>query len=67
MEGNRKARRRAMGPFFVQKKKTKETEWIKKLRAVYQYGMNNNVGDKTELNKTELIVSKFPQHKRENL
>ena len=52
VEENVRNKRGAKDPSFVPKRKAKETEWMKTLRTVYEYGMNDKVGDELQPIKT---------------
>ena len=60
MEGNRRTKRGSIDPPFAQKRKGKETKWIKTLHTAYPCEMKDKVGDKITTNIGKLkIGSKF--------
>ena len=45
-------------------RKSKEKDWMLKLRTVYPYGLNDRIGDEYDPNKEQNIFSRFPSLSR---
>ena len=59
-EGNEQANRGTIDPSITQIRKTIETTWIKTVKTVYPYGLNDLAWDDYSKDKIKVVRVKFP-------
>ena len=64
LQGNGRTARGALDPSITQFRKSKETEWIRRLRTAYPYGLNDKIGEYTSRSDNSFIATKFPSLNR---